>query len=133
MLEFFSNSVIIQYIINNAADIILLLSAALVFIGFCSVQVRKGNWDLVRQILLGLVIEAEKYLGSKTGELKKQQVIDWMYQRHPLINMCVSRDTLNYLVEQVLLQMKEQLAKTGGDLDTLENNLLMEAKANASG
>ena len=56
-----------------------------------------------------------------------------MYQRHPLINMCVSRDTLNYLVEQVLLQMKEQLAKTGGDLDTLENNLLMEAKANASG
>lgn len=133
MMEFFSNSVIIQYIINNAADIILLLSAVMVFIAFCAVQVRKGNWDLVRRILLGLVIEAEKYLGSKTGELKKQQVIDWMYQRHPLINMFVSRGTLNYLVEQVLLQMKEQLAKTGGDLDTLENNLLMEAKANASG
>lgn len=133
MLEFFSNSAIIQYIIDNAADIILLLSAALVFIGFCTVQVRKGNWNLVRRILLGLVIEAEKYLGSKTGELKKQQVIAWMYQRHPLINMFISKDTLNYLIEQVLLQMKEQLTKTGGDLDTLENNLLIEAKTHASG
>lgn len=133
MLEFFSNSAIIQYIIDNAADIILLLSAALVFIGFCTVQVRKGNWDLVRQILMGLIIESEKYLGSKTGELKKQQVIAWMYQRHPLINMFISKDTLNYLIEQVLLQMKEQLAKTGGDLDTLENNLLIEAKTHASG
>ena len=48
MLEFFSDSVIIKYIIDNAADIILLLSAALVFIGFCSVQVRKGISELVR-------------------------------------------------------------------------------------
>lgn len=133
MVEFFSNSVIIQYIVAHAADIVLVLSAVLVFIGFCTLQVRKGNWDLVRRILLGLVIEAEKYLGSKTGELKKQQVIDWMYQRHPIINMFISKDTLNYLIEQVLLQIKEQLAKTGADLDTLENNLLMTTKANASG
>lgn len=88
-----------------------------------------GNWDKLRRILLTLIIEAEKYIGTSTGEQKKQLVIQWLRDRYPIIKFFVKADTISKLIEDVLRQLKESLAQNNANLDTLENNLL-DAKQN---
>lgn len=87
-----------------------------------------GNWNKVRQVLLTLVIEAEKYLGTGTGEQKKIMVVRWFRERYKFLAFFLSEAALSDLIEDVLLQLKESLAKKNADLDTLENNLMRQAQ-----
>lgn len=97
------------------------------YVGVYAAQA-SGNWNKVRQVLLTLVIEAEKYLGTGTGEQKKIMVVRWFRERYKFLAFFLSEAALSDLIEDVLLQLKESLAKNNADLDTLENNLMRQAQ-----
>lgn len=86
------------------------------------------NWGLARTALMPLIIAAEKYLGSGTGALKKELVIQDFRKRHKFMSMFLSASTLGQLIESVLSDIKSTLDEKNADLDTLENNLMRQAQ-----
>lgn len=55
--------------------------------------------------------EAEKELGSGTGQLKLRQVYDLFLQRFPAIAKRISFETFSYWVDRALIDMREMLNK----------------------
>ena len=53
--------------------------------------------------------EAEKELGSGTGQLKLRQVYDLFVQRFPAVAAVISFDTFSGWVDEALEQMREML------------------------
>lgn len=115
---------VLDFLATHYSELIALAVALLTAVVSYRFSLSRDNWGKVKRIVLVLVIEAEKYLGTGTGEQKKQQVIQWMYDRYPFINFFISSRMLSDLIEDVLRQLKESLAQHNADLDTLENNLL---------
>lgn len=118
----------VDFIAVYWVDILTMLGLLVVgYVGVYAAQA-SGNWNKVRQVLLTLVIEAEKYLGTGTGEQKKIMVVRWFRERYKFLAFFLSEAALSDLIEDVLLQLKESLAKNNADLDTLENNLMRQVQ-----
>ena len=67
-----------------------------------------------------MVIEAEKDLGSKTGQLKKKQVISKVYSQLPVfIRFVVNEATVSRLIDEAVHFMKESLEQNNSTLSSL--------------
>lgn len=113
------NSKIIEILSLYSWDIAIVLVAILTFFALKTYLLRTGNYAKAKSIILQLVVEAEKYLGSKTGEIKKQQVIAWLYTRYPFMSFIIPRDTMNILIEDQVRQLKLLLSTKDANLNTL--------------
>lgn len=72
---------------------------------------RIGKRNTVKNIILGLVIQAEKALGSGTGELKYAMVVERAYNVLPtLIRFLITKKELDCLIEEAVQYMKTQLS-----------------------
>lgn len=81
----------------------LLVGAAYVFLKRpTSSQVRK-----IKAWLLQAVIEAEKHLGSNTGELKLSFVYDKFIIKFPWMSKIISFEKFKNLVDMALAEMKD--------------------------
>ena len=90
-----SHSVICQFIYWHWLDIVLAIVFMLFFSVLISYLASRPN-GIVAKLIYGLVIEAEKDLGSKTGQLKKKQVISKVYQQLPVfIRFVVNEATVS--------------------------------------
>lgn len=70
----------------------------------------RGKKDLVKKIILSLVLQAEKTLGSGTGELKYAMVVERAYTVLPaLIRFFITKKELDRLIEEAVQYMKKQL------------------------
>lgn len=70
----------------------------------------KGYRGTVRKIIYSLVIQAEKALGSGTGEFKYALVTGWVYERLPLmLRAIVSEKEIDEMIEWAVEQMKRSL------------------------
>lgn len=67
--------------------------------------------EKVKEWLLWAVTEAEKELGSGTGQLKLRQVYDLFLQRFPAVAKRISFATFSYWVDKALIDMREMLNK----------------------
>lgn len=65
--------------------------------------------EAVKEWLKWAVVEAEKQLGSKTGQLKLRLVYDMFAQRFPEVAKFVSFETFSGWVDEALDWMKNQL------------------------
>lgn len=65
----------------------------------------------IKKWLLFAVIESEKALGSKTGELKLRTVYNMFITKFPVIARLVSFETFSSWVDEALAEMKELLEK----------------------
>ena len=65
----------------------------------------------VKEWLLLAVTEAEKELGSGTGQLKLRYVYDLFLQRFPAVAKRISFETFSYWVDRALIDMREMLSK----------------------
>ena len=75
-----------------------------------------GKKDLVKQIILSLVVQAEKMLGSGTGELKYAMVIENLYKILPqTIRMLFTKKEIDQMIEGSVTKLKEML-KSGKNL-----------------
>ena len=88
-----------------------ILVALLLIIGLLFLY-KRGKKELVRQVVLSLVVQAEKALGSGTGELKYAIVVDELYKTLPLVlTMLISKKELDNLIEGSVQYIKEYLKK----------------------
>jgi len=84
---------------------------------------RIGKRDAVKKIILGLVIQAEKALGSGTGELKYAMVVDGAYIVLPaLIRFLITKKELDNLIEEAVQYMKMQLSDGNNILEYDDEN-----------
>lgn len=98
----------IEFIQANLASIIVVVIA---IIGLL-VLYKLGKKDTVKKIVLALVVQAEKTLGSGTGELKYAMVIDAIYNKLPFIlRFLFNKKELDTFIEEAVSKMKELLSK----------------------
>lgn len=65
---------------------------------------------MVAQVILGLVVRAEKALGSGTGELKYALVITWVYEKLPsIIRVLFTRKEIDLMIEDGVKTLKRYL------------------------
>lgn len=77
---------------------------------------KKGKKEFVRQVVLSLVVQAEKALGSGTGELKYAMVVENVYKMlPPILKLLISQKELDNMIEDGVEYLKEYLNQ-GKDL-----------------
>lgn len=114
-----SHSVICQFIYWHWLDIVLALVLFLFFGILISYLASRPN-GIVAKLIYGLVIEAEKDLGSKTGQLKKKQVISKVYQQLPvLLRFVVNEATVSRMIDEAVHFMKKSLEQNNSTLSSL--------------
>lgn len=98
----------LEFILANMASIIVVVVVIIALLVFYKL----GKKDTVRKVVLSLVVQAEKTLGSGTGELKYAMVIDAVYDKLPLIlRFLFNRKEMNTFIEEAVSKMKDILSK----------------------
>ncbi len=96
----------LDYIKSNMLNII----AILLFVIGSLILYKSGKKELVKKIILNLVVQAEKNLGSGTGELKYSEVIEGIYHHLPsLIRLLYTKKDIDKLIEDSVKQLQEIL------------------------
>lgn len=98
----------LEFIKLNLSSILVIL---FVIIGLLFIY-KRGKKDFVRQVVLSLVVQAEKALGSGTGELKYAMVVERLYTVLPFIlTILISKKELNNIIEGAVQYLKDYLNK----------------------
>ena len=114
-----AHSYICQFIYWHWLDILLVIVFSLFFGVLLSNLASKPN-GIVAKLIYGLVIDAEKDLGSKTGQLKKKQVISKVYSQLPVcIRFVVNEATVSRIIDEAVHFMKEALEQNKSTLASL--------------
>lgn len=94
-------------------ETILTLVCALVFCGVCAGLIllrRRGLSARAREILLGLVAEAEAFFGAGTGEIKFSSVLGKLYAALPkTVQLLFSQKTVASWIEDAVAAFKAGL------------------------
>lgn len=90
-----------KYIIDNWYIVVALLALCV-----CLFYVRLND---VQEWLLGVVTEAEKQMGSGTGQLKLRQVYDRFLDKFPLLSVLIPFKMFSEMVDKALAKMRLML------------------------
>ncbi len=90
------------FVVTGAALICMGVVKTLAFLNLP----RKEQIEKAKQWLLLAVAEAEKQLGSGTGQLKLRLVYDWFVKRFPALAAHISFDTFAAWVDEALEQVQ---------------------------
>ena len=104
---------IIQYINDNWAVIIGLIGIAGLFAYIVYAFLGAPTDEQIKSVkewLLYAVTEAEKELGSGTGQLKLRQVYDKFLSRFTSLAMLISFEQFSALVDEALIEMKRLIS-----------------------
>ena len=81
------------------------IAAAVVFVVTLIQASPARRREILNSVLMSLAVEAERLYGAKTGQLKKQQVIAWLYARYKWLTWLISEDTVSKLIDEVVEKM----------------------------
>lgn len=105
---------------NYWVDAIIILVATVLLI----VAYKAGHRNTVKKIILSLVVQAEKTLGSGTGELKYAMVIEAVYNKLPTVmRFLFTPEEIDNMIEEGVDKLKEILA-SGVTLDGYDDEQL---------
>lgn len=93
-----------DWLINNWYYIVFFIGVILLCIYGCMT-------GKVREWMKIAVVEAEKYLGTGTGQLKLRYVYDSFVQTYPVFSKILPFSIFSRMVDDALEWMKEQLDK----------------------
>ena len=134
-MQFINNSVIVTFLLDHLLDISLIVLIAI----FAIVKIKRwiknylgGDTGKAMKIIYSLVIEAEKMLGSSTGQIKKEQVISWFCTRYPVISMFISETDLSRLIDIAVTSINRYLERSGANLYSLQEEQQIYMKADES-
>ena len=109
----------IQFIQNNYISIIV----TIIFVVSLLLLYKNNKKDIVKQILLSLVVQAEKALGSGTGELKYAWVVDNFYDKIPgIIKLLFTKKEIDTMIEDGVQRLKDILA-SGATLNSYDDEI----------
>ena len=104
---------------NIVGILIVLLALTLLY--------RIGHKATVKKLILGLVVRAEKKLGSGTGELKYAEVVVELYERLPtILRWLFTEKDIDQFIEEAVAKLKDVLAK-GVTLTGYDDEQIIEA------
>ena len=134
-MQFINDSIIVTFLLDHLLDISLIVLIAI----FAIVKIKRwiknylgGDTGKAMKIIYSLVIEAEKLLGSSTGQIKKEQVISWFYTRYPIISMFISETDLSRLIDIAVTSINRYLERSGANLYSLQEEQQIYMKADES-
>lgn len=114
--------------VNNYGLLIVVLFIGLVLF---VVLYKKNRSDILKHIVLSLVVEAEKVLGSKTGDLKYSYVIDKLYDKLPMfMRVLFSKNEINTIIENSVQKLKEVLSDDSINLFGCDEELYLSSSSN---
>jgi len=94
----------LEFILNNIPFILTALAAVVA----CIVLAWRGQIAKIRDIILALCVEAEIVYGSKTGETKKDSVLESVYRMLPAwAKVIIPASELSKLIEEGKRRMDE--------------------------
>lgn len=97
-----------EFLYNYWLEILITLS----LLGLLVLAYKKSNEEVVRNIILSLVVEAEKLLGNGTGELKYEMVVDRLYELLPMpLRVIFTKKQIDRMIEDAVQFLKEELAQ----------------------
>lgn len=103
---------ILTFLLDNWDSVLVVL----VFAAVCCTLAKHREMQKLQQILFGLITQAEKQFGSKTGELKFSAVADWIYQRIPkVLQLLFTAADIENIIE-TMLEDARTAWKTSGNL-----------------
>lgn len=104
-----------QFLTENILVIAIL--AVLVIVCVALLFIAKGRYrKIAKQILLSLVVTAEKAFGGKTGEIKFSYVAERLYSIMPsLVRLLFSEKDIANMIEEAVDRMKQYLNDTSED------------------
>lgn len=94
----------LEWLTNNWYYIVFFIGVILLCIYGCMT-------GKVKEWLKWAVVEAEKYLGTGTGQLKLRQVYDMFIEAFPVFSKMLPFSIFSKLVDDALEWMDEQLSK----------------------
>ncbi len=98
----------LNFIKLNISSILVVL----VFVVGLLFLYKKGKKGFVNQVILSLVVQAEKALGSGTGDLKYVMVVENVYKiLPPILKMLISEKELDNMIEDAVEYLKEYLKR----------------------
>ena len=107
-------------------DIVLVIGLIVVL----AILYKNGKKNAVKKIILGLVVQAEKALGSGSGELKYAYVIEKIYSKLPaIIRLLYTQKELDEIIEESVQKLKELLSK-GVDLNSYNDEVYIRVLNN---
>lgn len=116
-------NILLTWLVAYWLDVIV-VAAALLGI---ALLVRRGRVDIVKKLVLYLVVQAQKELGSGTGPLKYATVIAAVYSRLPFIlRLVFTRTNIDNFINEAVTYLKNLLTEPGKNLLSAEQ----EAAAN---
>lgn len=100
----------VQFITENMGNILAIL--AVLVVATVLFFAAKGKYrKTAKQILLALVLSAEKKFGGGTGEVKFAMVADALYERMPfIIQILFTEKDIANMIEEAVCKMKDILA-----------------------
>lgn len=112
-----------QFLLDHITDIIVIV----VIIAGLIILYKKNRKDLVKKIILSLVVQAEKHLGSGTGELKYAYVIEKFYKYLPsVVRLLYSKKEIDTMIEEAVSKLKEMLSD-GVNLSSYDDEMYINA------
>lgn len=97
----------IEFLQSNIYSIIVVIILIIVL----AILYKNGKKAFVKQVILALVIQAEKNLGSKTGQLKYAEVITNLYSKLPaIVRLLYSSNEISKFIEDAVNIMKKLLS-----------------------
>lgn len=101
-------NMIATFIANHWVSIVIVIAAIVIL----AILYKMGHTEIVKKIVLSLVVQAEKALGSGTGELKYAMVIKVIYNELPkIITLLYTPKELDKMIEDGVTKLKEMLAE----------------------
>lgn len=98
----------LEFIKVNISSILVVL---LFVIGLLFLY-KRNKKEFVKQVVLSLVVQAEKALGGGTGELKYAMVVENLYKALPyILTILISEKELDNIIESSVQHLKEYLKK----------------------
>lgn len=109
------------FIVNNWQSILVVLILVTVLI----VLYKHNKKEVVRKIILSLVVQAEKELGSGTGELKYAYVIGKFYNSLPgIVKLLYTQKEIDTFITEGVAKLKEVLSK-GYNLNSYNDEIYL--------
>ena len=120
-----------EFVANNWYIIIAAVAAVAVLVWFIFKFFklpRESQIQKIKEWLLFAVTEAEKELGSGTGQLKLRYVYDMFVTKFPYLVKFVSFEMFSNLVDEVLDKFKEMFKTNKAIQQYVESNNAVEHK-----
>ena len=87
----------------------------------------KGYKDKLFEIIIELVMEAERELGSGTGKIKFEMVLSWIYEKLPgIVAFVIGKSKLKDWIEEAVLYIKTTEVSEGVTIEEYLSDIINE-------